>query len=150
MRCSTTWRASIRRTGAVHLAREQMRLRRRRMATVMRSVVLVQTSCHAQLLARHRERVAAGEPSIIFGMQSFRRGAGSARTPVRIGVHHQAALAPPDDPVDEARAEWLRAVGRDPFSELVVPATAIRLAQWAGRAIRTEETRRMCIATTSA
>ena len=48
-------------------------------------------------------------------------------------------FAPPDDPVGEARAEWLRAVGRDPFSELVVPATAIRLAQWAGRAIRTEE-----------
>jgi ATP-dependent DNA helicase DinG len=48
-------------------------------------------------------------------------------------------FAPPDDPVGEARAEWLRAVGRDPFSELVVPATAIRLAQWVGRAIRTEE-----------
>ena len=28
--------------------------------------------------------------------------------------------------------------GRDPFSELGVPATAIRLAQWAGCAIRTE------------
>jgi ATP-dependent DNA helicase DinG len=38
----------------------------------------------------------------------------------------------------ESRAEWLKSVGRDPFSELVVPATAIRLAQWAGRAIRTE------------
>jgi ATP-dependent DNA helicase DinG len=50
-------------------------------------------------------------------------------------------FAPPDDPVGEARAEWLRAVGRDPFSELVVPATAIRLAQWAGRAIRTETDR---------
>jgi ATP-dependent DNA helicase DinG len=48
-------------------------------------------------------------------------------------------FAPPDDPVGEARAEWLRAVGRDPFSELVVPATAMRLAQWAGRAIRTED-----------
>jgi ATP-dependent DNA helicase DinG len=46
---------------------------------------------------------------------------------------------PPDDPVGEARAEWLRALGRDPFMELVVPATAIRLAQWVGRAIRTEE-----------
>jgi len=40
--------------------------------------------------------------------------------------------------VEEARAEWLRAAGRDPFNELVIPATAIRLAQWAGRAIRTE------------
>jgi ATP-dependent DNA helicase DinG len=50
-------------------------------------------------------------------------------------------FAPPDDPVGEARAEWLRGAGRDPFSELVVPATAIRLAQWVGRAIRTEEDR---------
>jgi ATP-dependent DNA helicase DinG len=58
---------------------------------------------------------------------------------VRIGVHHQAALRPARRPRGETRAEWLRAVGRDPFSELVVPATAIRLAQWAGRAIRTEE-----------
>ena len=39
----------------------------------------------------------------------------------------------------EARAEWLRSSGRNPFNELVVPATAIRLAQWVGRAIRTEE-----------
>jgi ATP-dependent DNA helicase DinG len=47
-------------------------------------------------------------------------------------------FAPPDDPVGEARAEWLEAQGRNPFNELVVPATSVRLAQWAGRAIRTE------------
>jgi ATP-dependent DNA helicase DinG len=41
--------------------------------------------------------------------------------------------------VGETRAEWLRAQGREPFTELVVPATAMRLAQWVGRAIRTEE-----------
>jgi ATP-dependent DNA helicase DinG len=41
--------------------------------------------------------------------------------------------------VDEARAEWLRSVGRDPFNELVIPATGIKLLQWTGRAIRTEE-----------
>ena len=48
-------------------------------------------------------------------------------------------FASPDEPVSQARAEWLRTQGRDPFTELVVPATAIRLAQWVGRAIRTEE-----------
>ena len=48
-------------------------------------------------------------------------------------------FAPPSDPVDEARAEWLRSVGRDPFNELVIPATGIKLLQWTGRAIRTEE-----------
>jgi ATP-dependent DNA helicase DinG len=43
--------------------------------------------------------------------------------------------------VDEARAEWLRRLGRDPFNELVVPATGIKLLQWTGRAIRTESDR---------
>jgi ATP-dependent DNA helicase DinG len=33
----------------------------------------------------------------------------------------------------------LRSQGRDPFSELVIPATGIKLLQWTGRAIRTEE-----------
>ncbi len=38
----------------------------------------------------------------------------------------------------QARAEWLKSKGRDPFSELVVPATGARLLQWTGRALRTE------------
>ena len=48
-------------------------------------------------------------------------------------------FSPPADPVEEARAEWLRSLGRDPFTELVVPATGIRLLQWTGRAIRSED-----------
>jgi ATP-dependent DNA helicase DinG len=40
--------------------------------------------------------------------------------------------------VAEARAEWLQAQGRSPFNELVVPATGVRLNQWAGRGIRSE------------
>ena len=32
------------------------------------------------------------------------------------------------------RREWLRSVGRDPFNELVIPATGIKLLQWTGRA----------------
>ncbi len=92
-----------------------------------------------QLLARHRERVAQGLPSIIFGMQSFGEGLDLPGSLCESLFITKLPFAPPDDPVGEARAEWLRAVGRDPFSELVVPATAIRLAQWVGRAIRTEE-----------
>jgi ATP-dependent DNA helicase DinG len=40
--------------------------------------------------------------------------------------------------VGQARADWLKSQGRDPFSELVVPATGARLLQWTGRALRTE------------
>jgi ATP-dependent DNA helicase DinG len=92
-----------------------------------------------QLLARHRERVAAGEPSIIFGMQSFGEGLDLPGALCESVFITKLPFSPPDDPVGEARAEWLRAVGRDRFSELVVPATALRLAQWAGRAIRSED-----------
>jgi ATP-dependent DNA helicase DinG len=121
-------------------SREQMRQAVDQLATTMRGMVLVQNQLpRTQLLARHRERVAAGEPSIIFGMQSFGEGLDLPGRLCESVFITKLPFAPPDDPVGETRAEWLRAVGRDPFSELVVPATAIRLAQWAGRAIRTEE-----------
>ena len=121
-------------------SREQLRQAVDALPTDMRALVLVQTALpRTQLLARHRERVAQGQPSIIFGMQSFGEGLDLPGRLCESVFITKLPFAPPDDPVGETRAEWLRAVGRDPFSELVVPATAIRLAQWAGRAIRTEE-----------
>lgn len=129
------------RSGALVLftSRDQMRQAVAALDTTTRSWVLVQGDLpRPVLLARHRQTVAAGQRSVIFGMQSFGEGLdlpGSLCESVFIA---KLPFAPPDDPVGEARAEWLRAMGRDPFNELVVPATAVRLAQWAGRAIRTE------------
>lgn len=121
-------------------SREQMRQAVDAMPTSMRGVVLVQNTLpRPQLLARHRERVADGLPSIIFGMQSFGEGLDLPGALCESLFITKLPFAPPDDPVGEARAEWLRGAGRDPFSELVVPATAMRLAQWVGRAIRTED-----------
>ena len=123
-------------------SREQMRQAVDLLPTAMRGAVLVQNTLpRPQLLARHRERVADGLPSIIFGMQSFGEGLDLPGRLCESLFITKLPFAPPDDPVGEARAEWLRGAGRDPFSELVVPATAIRLAQWVGRAIRTEEDR---------
>jgi ATP-dependent DNA helicase DinG len=121
-------------------SREQMRLAVDALSTAMRSQVLVQTAMpRALLLARHRDAVELGEPSIIFGMQSFGEGLDLPGALCESLFITKLPFAPPDDPVGEARAEWLRSSGRNPFNELVVPATAIRLAQWVGRAIRTEE-----------
>jgi len=123
-------------------SRDQMRQAVDALPTAMRSVVLVQNTLpRQQLLATHRERVGNGEPSIIFGMQSFGEGLDLPGPLCESLFITKLPFAPPDDPVGEARAEWLRGAGRDPFIELVVPATAIRLAQWAGRAIRTEDDR---------
>ncbi|PWW46914.1 ATP-dependent DNA helicase DinG [Melaminivora alkalimesophila] len=123
-------------------SREQMRRAVEELPTALRPVVLVQGQLpRRELLARHRERVGGGLPSIIFGMQSFGEGLDLPGALCESLFITKLPFAPPDDPVSEARAEWLRASGRDPFTELVVPATAIRLAQWVGRAIRTEEDR---------
>lgn len=121
-------------------SRAQLRQAEEALPDDLRANVLVQTAWpRTQLLARHRERVADGLPSIIFGMQSFGEGLDLPGRLCEDLFITKMPFAPPDDPVGEARSEWLRSVGRDPFMELVVPATAIRLAQWVGRAIRTEE-----------
>ena len=124
---------------ALFTSRDQMRQAVQALTPALRAVVLVQGELpRTQLLQRHRERVAAGGPSVIFGMQSFGEGLDLPGRLCETVFIAKLPFASPDDPVGESRAEWLKSVGRDPFSELVVPATAIRLAQWAGRAIRTE------------
>ncbi|GAB2479784.1 ATP-dependent DNA helicase DinG [Comamonas humi] len=123
-------------------SREQMRLAVDALPTAMRSVVLVQNTLpRSQLLQTHRDRVFTGLPSIIFGMQSFGEGLDLPGALCESLFITKLPFAPPDDPVGEARAEWLKGGGRDPFVELVIPSTAIRLAQWVGRAIRTESDR---------
>lgn len=120
-------------------SRDQLRQAVDALPDRLRPYVLVQGEWpRAQLLQRHRSQVERGDASIIFGMQSFGEG---LDLPGRLCAHLFIAklpFAPPDDPVGEARAEWLQAKGRNPFMELTVPATSVRLAQWAGRAIRTE------------
>jgi ATP-dependent DNA helicase DinG len=107
--------------------------------TDLREKVLVQgESSRTQLLKRHAERVAGGEASILFGLQSFGEGLDLPGELCEWVFITKLPFASPSDPVGQARADWLKAQGRDPFSELVVPATGARLLQWTGRALRTE------------
>jgi ATP-dependent DNA helicase DinG len=103
-------------------------------------VVLVQGQLsRIRLLGSHTARVESGRPSVIFGMQSFGEGLDLPGPLCETVFIAKLPFSPPSDPVEEARAEWLKREGRDPFSELVVPATGIKLLQWTGRAIRTED-----------
>ncbi len=121
-------------------SREQMRQAVELLPGSLRAAVLVQGRLpRLKLLAQHRERVAQGQVSIIFGLQSFAEGMDLPGALCESLFITKLPFAPPDEPVDEARAEWLRASGGDPFMNLVVPATAMRLAQWVGRAIRSED-----------
>jgi ATP-dependent DNA helicase DinG len=103
-------------------------------------VVLVQGQmARARLLGTHQARIEAGRPSVIFGLQSFGEGLDLPGQLCETVFIAKLPFSPPSDPVEEARAEWLKSIGRDSFSELVVPATGIKLLQWTGRAIRTED-----------
>jgi ATP-dependent DNA helicase DinG len=105
----------------------------------LREKVLVQgESSRTQLLRRHADRVADGEASILFGLQSFGEGLDLPGELCEWVFITKLPFASPSDPVGQARADWLKTQGRDPFSELVVPATGARLLQWTGRALRTE------------
>ncbi|MBT9464743.1 ATP-dependent DNA helicase DinG [Hydrogenophaga sp.] len=105
----------------------------------LRDRVLVQgEASRTVLLRRHAERVAEGEASILFGLQSFGEGLDLPGELCEWVFITKLPFASPSDPVGQARADWLKAQGRDPFSELVVPATGARLLQWTGRALRSE------------
>ena len=89
-----------------------------------------------ELLKEHSRRVIAGERSVIFGLQSFGEGIDLPGQLCEHVVIDKLPFTPPNSPVEEALAEWLSAQGRDPFSELTVPRAGMKLAQWAGRGVR--------------
>ena len=121
------------------LMRRAQELLERGLHSDLRDKVLVQgDASRTQLLRKHGERVAAGSASILFGLQSFGEGLDLPGELCEWVFITKLPFASPSDPVGQARADWLKSQGRDPFSELVVPATGARLLQWTGRAIRAE------------
>jgi ATP-dependent DNA helicase DinG len=90
-----------------------------------------------ELLREHSRRVENGERSIIFGLQSFGEGIDLPGALCEHVLIDKLPFTPPNSPVEEALAEWLSTQGRDPFTEIAVPRAAMKLAQWAGRGVRT-------------
>ena len=93
------------------------------------------------LLQTHRSAVDAGEPSYILGLASFSEGVDLPHEYCRHVIIAKLPFAAPDNPVDQAFAEWLESQGRAPFFEVALPEAALRLVQACGRLIRHEEDR---------
>jgi len=93
------------------------------------------------LLREHRAAVQAGERAVLIGLQTFGEGLDLPGRECEWVFLPKLPFLTPDDPVAQARAEWLEGQGRNPFLEIVVPATGVRLNQWAGRGIRSEADR---------
>lgn len=95
----------------------------------------------AEIVRRHKERIDAGQGSVIFGLSSFAEGIDLPGEYVTHVVIVKIPFAVPDDPIQAAISEWMESRGRNPFMELTLPAASIRLVQACGRLIRTETDR---------
>ena len=93
------------------------------------------------LLEAHRTAIDAGDPSYLLGLASFAEGIDLPNDYCRHVIIAKLPFAVPNDPVEEAAAEWVESQGRNAFHELSVPDAATRLAQACGRLIRHEEDR---------
>lgn len=102
--------------------------------------LLIQGEGSKQVLIRtHRERIDKGEHSTLVGLASFSEGLDLPGDYCRHVVIIKLPFAVPDDPVDQAMAEWAEARGRNAFYEISVPDAALKLIQACGRLIRHEE-----------
>lgn len=121
-------------------SRKQMREVYDRVSLGLRDCILLQDHFTKQELLRlHRERIDAGEGSVIFGLASFAEGIDLPGGYCMHVVIAKLPFAVPDDPVEAALAEWVESRGGNPFMEISVPDAALRLVQASGRLLRTEE-----------
>lgn len=105
---------------------------------VLRRCLLQGEGSKRRLLERHREAIDSGEDSYIFGLGSFTEGVDLPGDYCRHVILSKLPFQAPDDPLDEALAEWLESNGRNAFFEMSVPDTSLRLVQACGRLIRSD------------
>jgi len=91
------------------------------------------------ILKTHRDRLDAGQGSVLFGLASFAEGVDLPGRYCEQVVIAKIPFAVPDDPVEAAMAEWIEAQGGNAFMQIAVPDAAIKLVQACGRLLRTEE-----------
>ena len=101
--------------------------------------LLVQGEAAKQVLIKaHKARIDADQSSYLLGLASFSEGLDLPDDYCRHVIIVKLPFAVPDDPVDQAMAEWAEARGRNAFYEISVPDAALKLIQACGRLIRHE------------
>jgi len=87
------------------------------------------------------DRFRATPGAVLLGTASFWEGVDVRGDALSCVIIDKLPFAPPDDPVNEARARALKARGRDPFMEYQLPQAVIALKQGVGRLIRDADDR---------
>ncbi|WP_304440320.1 helicase C-terminal domain-containing protein, partial [Oleiphilus sp. HI0067] len=87
----------------------------------------------------HKKKIDQGKRSILFGLASLAEGIDLPGKYLTHVVIAKVPFAVPNDPLEQAIAEWIESQGRNPFMEISVPEASLRLIQACGRLIRTEQ-----------
>ena len=90
------------------------------------------------LLDAHRAAIEAGENSYLVGLASFAEGVDLPNDYCRHVIIVKIPFSVPDDPLDQAAAEWVEQRGGNAFFDISVPDAALKLVQACGRLIRNE------------
>lgn len=90
-----------------------------------------------QLLARFRKERNA----VLFGTDSFWEGVDVKGDALRLVIIVRLPFQVPTEPIQQARAERITALGGDPFREMSVPQAVLKLRQGFGRLIRSRDDR---------
>jgi len=104
--------------------------------------VLVQGTQPRRLLL---DRFVSGRGRVLVGSQSFWEGIDVPGEALQCVLIDKLPFPPPNDPLVQARANALRARGRDAFSDYFVADAAVSLKQGAGRLIRHEDDRGLLV-----
>jgi ATP-dependent DNA helicase DinG len=120
-------------------SRKQLRAVREGMPGEWQQRILAQDDLPKhEILSQHRARLDKGDGSVIFGLASFAEG---VDLPGKYCSHVLIAKIPfavPEDPVEEALAEWISRNNGNPFMDITVPDAAVKLIQASGRLLRSE------------
>lgn len=81
------------------------------------------------------------ERAILFGTNSFWEGIDVVGEALRCVIITKLPFKVPNDPLSEAKAEFLSARGKNPFLEYFLPGAVVKFKQGFGRLIRTKEDR---------
>jgi len=87
------------------------------------------------------QRFRAAGNGVLFGTDSFWTGVDVPGDALSQVILTRLPFDPPTHPVTEARAEWLRSQGRNPFNELTLPDSLMKFRQGIGRLIRSKTDR---------
>jgi len=90
------------------------------------------------MIIEHKQRVAAGKGSIIFGMDRFAEGVDLPGSLCSHVVITKLPFPVFTRPIEQAKQEWILRSGGQPFVALSLPAVSIRLIQACGRLLRKE------------